>query len=130
MFVGLASIRDPALVGPTIAQALRLREYGDRPAAEALAAFLRDRHLLLVLDNFEQVVEAATPLAELLGVCDGLTVLVTSRSALHVSGEHRVAVQPLAHPLTTDLPPWRRWPNSRRFGCSSSERGRFGPTSS
>jgi non-specific serine/threonine protein kinase len=104
VFVGLAAVHDPALVGPAIAQALRLREHGDRPAAEVLASFLRDRRLLLVLDNFEQVVDAATPLAELLGACDGLTALVTSRSPLNISGEYRIAVPALTLPPPTDLP--------------------------
>ena len=104
VFVGLAQVRDPALVGPTIARALRLRERGDRPVVEDLVAFLHDRQLLMVIDNFEQVVEAAPLLTELLGACDGLKMLVTSRTALRVSGEHRVAVQPLAHPPATDDP--------------------------
>ena len=104
VFAGLAAVRDPALVGPTIAQALRLSDQGDRPVVEMLTAFLRDRQLLLVLDNFEQVVGAGPLLAELLGACDGLTVLVTSRGVLRVSGEHRVAVPPLTHPRSTDVP--------------------------
>ena len=104
VFVGLAPVRASALVGPAIAQALRLRELGDRPVVEDLIAFLRDRQQLLVLDNFEQVVDAGSLLAELLGVCDGLKLLVTSRSALRVSGEHRIAVRPLAHPQATNLP--------------------------
>jgi len=104
VFVGLARVRDPGLVGAAIAQALRLRERGDRPVFEDLVAFLRDREVLLTLDNFEQVVEAGPLLADLLGACDGLTLLVTSRSALRVSGEHRLAVRPLSHPRTAGVP--------------------------
>ncbi len=105
VFVGLASVRDPAIVGPTIAQALTAaRTAGTDRRPRCSRRFLRDRHVLLVLDNFEQVVEAGPLLAELLSVCDGLTALVTSRSPLNISGEHRVAVQTLAHPRATDLP--------------------------
>ena len=65
-FVGLAPVADPGLVAPTIAQALGVREAGDEPLAERLAAYLRDKRLLLVLNNFEQVVEAAPLGADLL----------------------------------------------------------------
>ena len=89
---------EPALVAPTVATALGVREAGGRPIAERLADVLRDRDLLLVLDNFEQVVAAAPLLAKLLGACPGLTILVTSRAPLHVSGEHLFPVPPLALP--------------------------------
>ncbi len=95
-FVSLAPIMDPALVAPSIAQALGVRETGDEPAAERLAAFLRDKALLLVLDNFEQVVEAAPLVADLLAASPGLTVLATSRVRLRVSGEQEYPVPPLA----------------------------------
>ncbi len=94
-FVPLAPIADPALVLPTVAQALGVREAGDAPLAERLAAVLRDERLLLVLDNVEQVVEAAPLVAGLLGACPGLKALVTSRVRLRVSAEREHVVPPL-----------------------------------
>jgi predicted ATPase/DNA-binding SARP family transcriptional activator len=92
-YVGLATIRDPELVAATIAQALLPGEIGPSPA-EALAAHLRDRRLLLVLDNFEQVLTAAPLLSALLSSAPGLELLVTSRARLQLSGEHE-------YPLST-----------------------------
>jgi predicted ATPase len=97
-FIDLAAIRDFALVVPTIAQSIGLREMGGRPLAERLAALLRDKHLLLVLDNFEQVAPAAAHVVDLLSSCRRLTLLITSRSVLHVSGERAFPVPPLALP--------------------------------
>ena len=65
-----------------------------------MATALRDRQLLLVLDNLEQVLDAAPQLTELLAICPSLTILVTSRSLLRISGEHVVAVPPLGLPAT------------------------------
>jgi non-specific serine/threonine protein kinase len=101
-FVGLASITDPALVAPAIAQALGVRDAGDEPLVARLAAFLGDQRLLLVLDNFEQVVAAAPVVADLLTACPHLTVLVTSRVRLRVSGEREYAVPPLEVSEPTD----------------------------
>ncbi len=105
-YVELAAIRDEALVAPAIARALNVGEFGDRSAAERLAAHLREQELLLVLDNFEQVVGAAPLISDLLRVCGGLKVLVTSRSVLRLSGERNVAVPPLPLPApeTLDAP--------------------------
>ncbi len=97
-FVPLASVRDPGLVASTIAKTLGVREEGDRPLAVTLAATLRDRHLLLLLDNFEQVNAAAPLVAELLAACPKLTVLVTSRERLRVRAEHEYPVAPLELP--------------------------------
>ena len=97
-FVPLAAIRDPALVLPTIAQALGVREAGDRPLADQLVGLLRDRELLLVLDNLEQVLAAAPRVAALLAACPRLTILATSRAPLRVSGERTFDVPPLALP--------------------------------
>jgi predicted ATPase/transcriptional regulator with XRE-family HTH domain len=97
-FISLAPIRDPGLVISTIAQALEVSAITGRSELEGLQAYLRDRHMLLVLDNFEQVLKAAPQLAALLAVASRLTLLVTSRVALHLSGEHRFAVPPLALP--------------------------------
>jgi non-specific serine/threonine protein kinase len=98
VFVDLAPLADPELVAPTVAQALGVRGVGNRPLEERLVDTLRDRHLLLVLDNFEQVVEASPLIARLLAACPRLTALVTSRVLLHVSGEHDYPVPPLALP--------------------------------
>ncbi len=97
-FVSLAAVRDPDRVPSTIAQALGLPELGDRPVSEQLAAVLREKDLLLLLDNFEQVVDAAPAVAELLGACPGLKALVTSRAVLRVDGEHDFPVPALALP--------------------------------
>ena len=94
-FVSLAPITDPGLVAPTIAQALGLREAGEGVLSDRLKAFLREKHSLLVLDNFEQVVEAAPLVAELLGTCPGLKGLVTSRVRLRLSGEREYVVPSL-----------------------------------
>ena len=98
LFVTLASIRDPRLVVPTIAQALDLREGGDQPLLARLIAVLQLRRLLLVLDNFEQVVDAAPVVSDVLAACPDLHVLVTSRIALHIAGEQEFPVPPLALP--------------------------------
>jgi predicted ATPase/DNA-binding CsgD family transcriptional regulator len=97
-FVALASVTDPALVGLTIAESLDLREVGDRSPGERLAVHLRDRELLLVLDNFEQVAAAAPLLTDLLVACPKLKVLATSRAPLRLTAEHDVGVPPLGLP--------------------------------
>jgi predicted ATPase/DNA-binding NarL/FixJ family response regulator len=97
-FVALATIRDPALVLPAVAQALGLVALGGQAPADGLRTFLRERVAFLVLDNLEQVVAAAPELAELLVACPGLTMLVTSRESLRVDGEQEYPVPPLATP--------------------------------
>ena len=92
----LASITDAKLVAPTIAQALGLPLVGKRPPLDSLKRYLRERNLLLVLDNFEQVLGAATEVAELLSACARLHVIVTSRAALRISGERELVVPALA----------------------------------
>ncbi|MCE3277515.1 MAG: hypothetical protein K0R13_3370, partial [Propionibacteriaceae bacterium] len=94
-FVPLAPISDPALLAPAIIKALTVREAGDGTLMERLKAVVRDKRLLLVLDNFEQIVEAAPDVAVLLGNCPNLTVLVTSRVRLRLSGEREVPIAPL-----------------------------------
>jgi predicted ATPase/DNA-binding XRE family transcriptional regulator len=96
--VPLAPLRDATLVGPAIAMALGLAEWSDQPLPERLRAALQPRHLLLVLDNFEQVGAAAPLVADLLDACPRLTVLVTSREPLHLAGEQEFGVPPLAVP--------------------------------
>jgi non-specific serine/threonine protein kinase len=108
VFVSLASIHDPQLVLPAIAQALDLPELSDRSLHDQLTAVLRRQRLLLVLDNIEQVVEAAPRITDLLGACPDLKALVTSRNVLRVTGEHDFPVLPLALPERPDpahLPP-------------------------
>ena len=103
-FVPLAAVRDPDLVLPALAQTLGLRETGGQPLAATLAAALGDKHVLLVLDNFEQVLAAAPQVAQLLAACPQVKALVTSRAVLHVRGEHELVVPPLALPDLARLP--------------------------
>jgi predicted ATPase/class 3 adenylate cyclase len=98
-FVTLANIADPALVATTIAGALEVGEAG------GLGDYLRSREMLLVLDNFEQVVGAASLVGQLLAECPGLKVLVTSRSLLRVYGEREYAVPAMKLPDPGRLPP-------------------------
>jgi predicted ATPase/DNA-binding CsgD family transcriptional regulator len=97
-FVSLAPLTDPGLVAATVAQALSIREAGEDPLRTRLVASLRDRCLLLILDNFEQVLEAAPMVTELLVSCPQLRALVTSRTLLGVSGEQIYPVPPLELP--------------------------------
>src|SRR5712692_7250876 len=103
-FVSLAPISDPDLVVPTIAQTLDVKESGARPLQEQLQAFLKGKQMLLVLDNFEQVVTAAPRLSDLLAACPHLKLLVTSRQVLRLSAEHEFAVPPLSLPDLKHLP--------------------------
>src|SRR5438093_1605605 len=99
-FVSLAPLHDAMLVVPTISHTLGLQLQGSkaRSLLEHLRAYLRDKQLLLVLDNFEHVMEAAPSLIELLVACPRLKLLVTSRTVLDVRGERVFAIQPLALP--------------------------------
>ncbi len=94
-WVGLAQLRDPAVMLETIAQSVG--------AKEELVTHFAGKHALLLLDNFEQVVEAARPLSELLAACAGLECLVTSRELLRITGEREYAVPPLANPEAVEL---------------------------
>jgi predicted ATPase/DNA-binding CsgD family transcriptional regulator len=104
-FVPLDALREPDLVVPTIAQALGLREMGGRPLRNRLNDYLHERHALLILDNFEHVVAAAPDVAALLTDCPCLTMLITSRDVLRLSGEHGFPVPPLTLPDSNVLPP-------------------------
>ena len=95
VFVGLAPVAEPELVWPAVAQALGLQERPGRDALDEVIRALSDREILLILDNFEHVVAAGPRLAELLGGCPQVRVLVTSRELLRISGEHAYAVSPL-----------------------------------
>ncbi|TMD64917.1 MAG: tetratricopeptide repeat protein [Chloroflexi bacterium] len=103
-FVDLAPISDPALVVPTIAQTLGVKEVADHPLLDLVSAFLREKQVLLLLDNFEQVVDAAEQVSALLTACPQLKVLVTSREVLHVRGEQEFAVPTLSLPDPKRLP--------------------------
>ena len=104
LFVELAPISDPALVASAIASTLGVREAADRGLADTLKDELRDKDLLLVLDNFEQVTDAAPLVTDLLSVASRLRILVTSRAVLHVRGEHEYPVAPLRVPDPASLP--------------------------
>jgi len=101
-FVNLAPLRDPALVVPTIAQTLEVKERPGEPVAATLARELSQTRRLLVLDNFEQVTRAAVDVASLVDTASDVKVLVTSRSAMRVYGEHVYPVEPLSlHPASS-----------------------------
>jgi predicted ATPase/transcriptional regulator with XRE-family HTH domain len=101
-FVPLASISDPGLVPAAVAAAVGVKEERATPLRRTLVEYLRPRQLLLVLDNFEQVLDAALFVADLLDSCVRLQVVVTSREILRLSREHVVAVSPLALPARGD----------------------------
>jgi predicted ATPase len=103
-FVELASVSEPERVAATIAQAVGLPDRGGRTALDRLAEYLGPRRVLLVLDNFEQVTDAAPVVADLLAAGPGLTVLATSRAPLHVYGEREYPVPPLGLPDLAHLP--------------------------
>jgi predicted ATPase/class 3 adenylate cyclase len=96
--VELAVISDPQLVASTIAQVLGVRDAGSRPIVDTLKEYMRGRSLLLLLDNLEQILPAASVVADLLAGCPGLAVLATSREPLRLRAEHEYAVLPLALP--------------------------------
>ena len=103
-FVPLAGVTDPALVVPTIAQTLGVKDVSDSMPLAQLIAYLRAKELLVVLDNCEQVLGAASEIGELLVQVPGLTVLATSRASLQLYGEHEWSVPPLAVPNVQRLP--------------------------
>ena len=95
-YLSLAPLRDPDLVPPSIAEVLGLRQASDRSPLERVVAHLRDRRALLVLDNFEHILAAATTVSELMAAASDVRVVVTSRTPLRVSGEQECPVPPLA----------------------------------
>ncbi|MEZ0239454.1 MAG: adenylate/guanylate cyclase domain-containing protein [Chloroflexota bacterium] len=101
-FVALDAVRDPGLVASEIVGGLGLRDSGGRTTRERLEENLSRSELLLVLDNFEQVIEAADLVGELLAIAPGVRFLVTSRAPLRVTGEQRYPVGPLAVPARLD----------------------------
>ena len=101
--VTLAALNDPALVIQAIAEAVGLRVTADEPLAEQVRAFLRARQMLLVLDNFEHLLEAASQVTELLAAAPRLKALATSREPLKIAGEHELAVAPLDEAAAAEL---------------------------
>ena len=97
-FIKLAAITNPELVASTIAQPLGVKEAGGKPILEILKDYLRDKQMLIVVDNFEQVMTAAPNIAELIAAASGLKILITSRVLLHLSAEREFVVPPLEMP--------------------------------
>jgi predicted ATPase/DNA-binding CsgD family transcriptional regulator len=121
-FIALASLGRAELLATSIAKALRVAVAADTAAIEQIAQAIGARSILLILDNFEHLLDAAPPLAGLLARCAGLTLLVTSRAALRLRGEHEYAVLPLELPPAdgrTPEPPAARtleqWPAVELF---------------
>jgi predicted ATPase/transcriptional regulator with XRE-family HTH domain len=102
-FIGLAPLRSPALVIPTIAQVLGLKESSSQSVLEGLRTHLQDKHLLLLLDNCEHLLSSAPGVADLMAICPGLKVLATSRAPLRVRGEQEFLVPPLDLPVLGSL---------------------------
>ncbi len=108
LFVELAAVADAELVASTIAKPLGIKEAGGKPILEALKDNLRQRRMLLILDNFEQLISAAPQITELLAAARNLKILITSRVLLHISAGKEFVVPPLAVPardLFKDYPP-------------------------
>jgi predicted ATPase/Tfp pilus assembly protein PilF/DNA-binding XRE family transcriptional regulator len=98
LLVELAPLPEAGLVLPSVVKALGLEESGAQTPEDLLKTSLRDRRMLLVLDNFEHVLHSAGALARILAACPGIKALITSRAPLRVRGEHAYPVPPLALP--------------------------------
>ncbi|MDQ6695129.1 MAG: helix-turn-helix domain-containing protein [Chloroflexota bacterium] len=101
-WVPLSAVTDPAMVVPSIARVLGIESVGTQTMTETLTLFLRHKKILLLLDNFEQVIEAGADMADLLAECPGIALLVTSREALSLRGERGFDVSPLPFPDQSD----------------------------
>lgn len=97
-FIGLAELTSPERVAPEIARALSVKAPADKDLMSSLTDFVTDKHLLLIVDNFEQILAAARVLAELLTAAAAVSMLVTSRAPLRLPGEREFVVPPLALP--------------------------------
>lgn len=118
VFVPLETLHDPSLIPAQVSRLLNLGTSGKQPLPDALKAYLRERQMLLVLDNFEQLSPGGPVIVEWLEAAAGLKVLVTSRQALSLYGENLFVVPELARPDPTDLPPLEQleqWPAVRLF---------------
>ncbi|HEX5415815.1 MAG TPA: AAA family ATPase, partial [Chloroflexota bacterium] len=124
VFVSLGAVREDAAVIPAIVHALGLEAVPGLSLEDRLIEGLRDRHLLLILDNFEQIVGAGPSLVALLAACPGIRALVTSRTRLNLRGEHVLPVPPLAVPdaaTPADFETVRRYDAVRLFGERAQE---------
>src|SRR5215210_5008206 len=124
-FVSLATLNEAERFFSSVAEVLGLREMGERPLVETLKDYLRERRLLLVLDNFEQVLGAAPAVTELLAAAPGLKVLATSRAPLGLYGEQEFPVPPLRRP-DLERPPPLRTTNTVRGGEALRGAGKGG----
>lgn len=124
-FVALEPLRDPSLVLPTVARTIGLHRRTGQSALEALASEIGERRMLLVLDNFEQVIEAAGEIGDLLRACPAVRIIVTSRAVLRISGEQEYVVPGLPAPPDTSrlsrvelesLPAGQRHPDAANLG--------------
>jgi predicted ATPase len=122
-FVDLSPLIDPDLVLSQVAWALGIGEALDRPLLATMQRYFRDKQILLVLDNFEHLLQAAPLLTELLASAGQLKVLATSRVRLHLRGEHELAVPPLALP---DVPGLPDVPDGHEAGLHSDARDASG----
>ncbi|HEX8919471.1 MAG TPA: tetratricopeptide repeat protein, partial [Chloroflexota bacterium] len=104
IFVSLDSVADPGLVPSTIATRLELKEVSGEPILAKVIEYLNERRMLLVLDSFEHLLEAAQVVSRLLALCPYVTILITSRAVLHVAAEHEYPVPPLPTPAPGYLP--------------------------
>jgi predicted ATPase/transcriptional regulator with XRE-family HTH domain len=102
--VELAPLSDPAMVIPSIARTLDLRETGAQSIEETLLAHIKDKRILLVLDNFEHLLDAGPQVVKLIQASPWVKVLITSREALHVRGERQYPLHPLSLPLLANKP--------------------------
>ena len=130
VLVELGRITDAVLVPRAIADELGVKERPGHSAREALVEYLRERQTLLLLDNFEHVLDAASFLRELLAGAPGVKLLVTSRAPLGVPEERVYPVPALELPDRSQRPSLAELAGSRRSGCSSTAPVRPGPTSS
>jgi predicted ATPase/DNA-binding XRE family transcriptional regulator/Tfp pilus assembly protein PilF len=105
-YISLASIQDTALIVSKIAEGLKIKECGNQSLQETIIEQIYHLKMLLLLDNFEHLLSAASLVAELLSAATGLRVLITSRTPLHLSGEHLMIIQPLNLP---EIPPGAQW---------------------
>lgn len=97
-FIDLSAVRVPDQVAGAVARALGIREYGNRPAGDMLMDVLGDTHRLLVLDNFEQVIDAASVVRDLLTAAPRIQILITSRETLRIRDELEIPIRPFALP--------------------------------
>ncbi len=111
VFVDLAPVRDWRLVPATIALALGVRDGAEMPLLDRIADAIGVRRLLLILDNCEQVADAASDLARLLGIVPNFAILATSRVPLYIAGEQEYALAPLPLPAEAQEQPPRRQPD-------------------